>query len=57
MLDVAIRGIGNKWDDVVIPSMDFVVIENTLGKFHERVETFNKVPNLVQSLVGRGCEA
>jgi Xaa-Pro aminopeptidase len=57
MLDVAIRGIANKWDDVVIPGMDFVVIENTLGKFHERVETFNKVPNLVQSLVGRGGEA
>jgi len=56
MLDVAIRGIGDHWDDVIIPDMDFVVIENTLGKFGTRVETFNKVPNLAQSLVGRGLD-
>ncbi len=51
MLDVAIRGIGNKWNDVVLP-IDFVVIENTLGKFDKRVEQFNQVPNDVQPLVG-----
>ena len=54
MLDVAIRGVGNKWDDVVIPGLDFVVIENTLGKFGKRVEDFNKVPRCAQPLVGRG---
>jgi Xaa-Pro aminopeptidase len=54
MLDVAIRGIGNHWDDVIIPGLDYVVIENTLGKFGTRVETFNRLPNDVQPLVGRG---
>jgi peptidase M24-like protein len=56
MLDVALRGIGNRWDDVVLP-VDFVVVENTLGKFGTRVEEFNQVPRRVQSLVGRGVEA
>jgi Xaa-Pro aminopeptidase len=56
MLDVAIRGVGNQWDDIVIPGMDFVVVENTLGKFGERVETFNKVPDMVQPLVGHGLD-
>jgi Xaa-Pro aminopeptidase len=54
MLDVALRGTGNRWNDVVIPGMDFIVIENTLGKFGTRVEQFNKVPNNVQELVGSG---
>jgi len=53
MLDVALRGIGNMWNDVVLP-VDFVVVENTLGKFGTRVEEFNQVPRNVQSLVGRG---
>ncbi len=52
MLDVAIRGVGDRWDDVVIPGMDYVVVENTLGKFGKRVECFNKLPLNVQSLVG-----
>ena len=56
MLDVALRGIGNRWDDVVLP-VDFVVVENTLGKFGTRVEEFNRVPRRVQPLVGRGIEA
>jgi hypothetical protein len=50
---VAVRGIGDHWHDVVLP-VDFVVIENTLGKFGRRVEQFNQVPNNVQPLVGRG---
>ena len=33
MLDVAVRGIGNKWNDVIIPGMDYVLVEKTLGKF------------------------
>jgi hypothetical protein len=52
MLDVAIRGVGDYWDDVVIPGMDYVVMENTLGKFGARVETFNRLPLNVQRLVG-----
>jgi Xaa-Pro aminopeptidase len=54
MLDVALRGVGDRWDDVVIPGFDFVVVENTLGKFGPRVETFNQVPVNVQALVGSG---
>lgn len=55
MLDVALRGIGNHWNDVVLP-VDFVVVENTLGKFGPRVEELNRVPRRVQSLVGRGID-
>ncbi|MFN3653180.1 MAG: M24 family metallopeptidase [Armatimonadota bacterium] len=53
MLDVALRGIGNMWDDVVLPGVDFVVVENTLGKFGPRVEELNAVPRDAQPLVGR----
>ncbi len=54
MLDVALRGIGNRWDEVILPGLDFVVVENTLGKFGTRVEEFNRVPRDAQPLVGRG---
>jgi Xaa-Pro aminopeptidase len=54
MLDVAIRGIGDHWDDVILPDLDYLVIENTLGKFGKRVENFNSLPLNVQSLVGKG---
>jgi Xaa-Pro aminopeptidase len=52
MLDVALRGVGDRWNDVIIPGFDFVVVENTLGKFGRRVECFNQVPVHVQQLVG-----
>jgi Xaa-Pro aminopeptidase len=55
MLDVALRGIGNHWNDVILP-VDFVVVENTLGKFGPRVEEFNRLPRNVQGLVGRGVD-
>lgn len=46
------------WErDVIIPDMDYVVVENTLGKSETRVETFNKLPLNVQSLVGRAGPA
>ena len=54
MLDVALRGVASKWDDVVIPGFDYWVVENTLGKFGARVKQFNRVPNNVQGLVGSG---
>ena len=53
MLDVAIRGIGDHWHDQVLP-VDFVVIENTLGKFGRRTREFNKVPRDCQPLIGSG---
>ena len=56
MLDVALRGIGDRWNDVVIPDLDYIVIENTLGKFGTRVECFNELPLRVQHLVGKGIE-
>lgn len=52
MLDVALRGVGNHWDDVIIPGFDFVVVENTLGKWGKRVEVLNRIPVNVQRLVG-----
>ncbi len=52
MLDVALRGFGNHWNDVVIPGFDYIVVENTLGKFGKRVETLTKLPVNVQSMVG-----
>ena len=54
MLDVALRGIGDHWNDVVLPDLDYIVIENTLGKFGERVENFNSLPLNIQALVGKG---
>lgn len=51
MLDVALRGIGNYWDDVRLPGFDYLVVENTLGKFGRDVETFNKLPLNVQNCV------
>lgn len=65
MLDVALRGRGNDWNDVVIPGFDFFVVEDTLGKFGDRVENLTgfynasgqetpepgKLPIRVQALV------
>jgi hypothetical protein len=53
MLDVAVRGFGDRWDEVIIPGLDFVVVENTLGKYGPRVEVLNSLPVRVQERVGR----
>ena len=52
MLDVALRGIGNHWHEVIIPGFDYLVIENTLLKTGSKVETVTRLPVNVQSLVG-----
>ena len=52
MLDVAIRGVGDKWDDIVIPGLDYLVVEKTLGKYGNIVKVLNKLPLNVQHLVG-----
>ena len=52
MLDVAFRGIGDHWNDVVIPGFDYCVVENTLGKYGGRVERLTRLPVRVQHLVG-----
>ena len=54
MLDVAARGFGSTWNDVVIPEFDYVLVEKTLGKFGRRVEVFNNLPIRLQHLVGAG---
>lgn len=53
MLDVAVRGYANHWNDVIIPDMDYVLVEKTLGKYGDRVELLNSLPVNVQHLVGR----
>ena len=52
MLDVAVRGIGNMWNDIVIPGLDYLVVEKTLGKFGKNVETLTKLPINLQHFVG-----
>ncbi|MGE5528205.1 MAG: M24 family metallopeptidase [Patescibacteria group bacterium] len=53
MLDVAIRGIGDGWHDVVIPGLDYVVVERTLGKYGREVRLLTELPVKVQGLVGK----
>jgi hypothetical protein len=53
MLDIAIRGIGNSWDEVNIPGLDYVVVEKTLGKYNRDVRVLNKLPVNVQHLVAQ----
>jgi hypothetical protein len=66
MLDVALRGRGRDFNDRVIPGFDYFVVEDTLGKFSERVENLTgyynvdgcetpaagKLPINVQALIG-----
>lgn len=54
MLDVAVRGYGSTWNDVIIPEFDYLLVEKTLGKFGNRVEVLNDLPIRVQHLVGCG---
>lgn len=51
MLDVALRGVGDHWNDIVIPGFDYCVVENTLGKYDGRVERLTELPVRVQHLV------
>lgn len=53
MLDVAIRGFGSKWNDIVIPGLDYLVVERTLEKEGPDVEVLTKLPVNVQHLVGK----
>jgi len=52
MLDVALRGIGDRWNDVIIPGFDYCVVENTLGKYGPKVERLTRLPVNVQHLLG-----
>ena len=54
MLDVAIRGIGNKWNDIIIPGLDYTLVEKTLGKYGKKVKILNDLPINAQEYVGKG---
>lgn len=54
MLDVAVRGYSKDWNDVVIPGLDYILVEKTLGKHGPNVEVLNDLPVNMQHLVGRG---
>lgn len=54
MLDVALRGFGSRTTEAIIPGFDYIVVENTLGKFGPRVETLTRLPLNVQPLAGVG---
>ncbi len=56
MLDVAIRGVGNMWNDVIIPGLDYVVVEKTTGKFGNKLEVLTKLPINLQEYVGKVVE-
>ncbi|MHA1698239.1 MAG: M24 family metallopeptidase [Promethearchaeota archaeon] len=56
MLDVALRGFGDTWNETIIPNLDYIVVETTLGKFGKNVKCFNKLPLRVQDIIGKGIE-
>ncbi len=51
MLDVAIKGFGENWDNIIIPGLDFLLVEKTLGKFGSEVEVLTKLPINLQKFV------
>jgi hypothetical protein len=53
MCDMAIRGIGNYWNDVIIPGLDYLVVEKTIGKYGRNVKVLNDLPVSVQHFVGK----
>ncbi|MHA1294875.1 MAG: M24 family metallopeptidase [Promethearchaeota archaeon] len=53
MLDVALRGFGNSSEEDIIPNFDYIVIENTIGKFGKNIITLNQLPLNCQFLVGK----
>lgn len=52
MLDVGLKGFGDRWDDIVIPGLDYLVIEKTTGKYGNKVRVLNQLPVNLQYLVG-----
>jgi len=51
MLDVAVKGFGENWNDIIIPGLDFLLVEKTLGKFGNEVEVLTKLPVNMQQFV------
>lgn len=52
MLDVAVKGMGSYWNQIVIPGVDFYIVEKTIGKFGDDARVLNRLPIDVQEYVG-----
>jgi hypothetical protein len=52
IVDVALRGIGDHWNDVILPGFNYYVVENTLGKDGTSVQCLTSLPVHAQELVG-----
>ncbi|MHA1273169.1 MAG: M24 family metallopeptidase [Promethearchaeota archaeon] len=51
MIDVALKGFGQTMDEKIIPNLEYIVIENTIGKFGRDIKTFSQLPLNCQYLV------
>jgi Xaa-Pro aminopeptidase len=54
MLDVAVKGFGREWDDIVLPDLDYVVTEKTVKKEGNKVTLLNRLPYYPQQFVQEG---
>ena len=54
MIDVGLKGYGDDWSECIIPGLDYIVIEKTIGKFGNDVRVLNNLPINLQKFVGRG---
>lgn len=52
MIDVGLKGFGDTWNDVIIPGLDYIVIEKTMGKYGKEAHVLNSLPVNLQYLVG-----
>ena len=41
------------WNDVIIPGMDYVVVEKTPGKYGKEVKVLTELPVNLQEFVGK----
>jgi hypothetical protein len=46
-----VKGFRSSWDDIIIPGLDFLLVEKTLGKFCSEVEVLTKLPVNLQQFV------
>ena len=51
MLDVAVKGFGNTWNEIVIPDIDYIVTEKTVVKQEKSVELLNHLPLYPQQFI------
>lgn len=56
MIDVGLQGYLGTWNNELIPGLDYIVIEKTLGKFGKNIRVLNNMPVSLQYLVGEGFD-